>query len=189
MFPLKASKKEDDSGDGFQHPEGASTHPEDHGDKKRRYRLPTPIQLFLKRPRQKAKAASGQVTSKCMIHGWHKHVFAHSKHPTFCMKSAPTPYVQRKLVKRHHSAPSTQQKKPLRQLPFQEKLCNHLLLQSHFPSRATTEKQLCPLIQVWCGGRKRREGEGGQWMAFSMISLSSPGLEGMEAERKEEGGL
>lgn len=112
MFPLKASKKEDDSGDGFQHPEGASTHPEDHSDKKRRYRLPTPIQLFLKRPRQKAKAASGQVTSKCMIHGWHKHVFAHSKHPTFCMKSAPTPYVQRKLVKRHHSAPSTQQKSP-----------------------------------------------------------------------------
>lgn len=79
-------------------------------------------------------------------------------------------------------------KKPLHQLPFQEKLPNYLLLHSHFSSRATAERQVCPLIQVWCRGREG--GDGVQYMAFSMVSLGSPGLWGREGEAvwREEGG-
>lgn len=51
-------------------------------------------------------------------------------------------------------------KKILHQIPFQEKLHNHLLLQGHFPSRATSQRQACPLIQVWCRGREGKGEEG-----------------------------
>lgn len=68
------------------------------------------------------------------------------------------PYALRKPVKSCHSGPCTQQRKALHQLPFQEKLPNHLQLQSHFPSRGTTQKKVCLLIQVWGRGMKRREG-------------------------------
>lgn len=138
-----------------------------------------PSQLFLKRPKQKAKTARSQETSKrdtCESHkNWQISDFLHTKYP---LRSESKQCVPRKPIKkRHHSGPSTQQKKTLYQPPFQQKLPNHLLLRSHFPSRATTQRQVCSLIQVWCRGRKGKA-EGGQQMAFSVVSLSSPGLGG-----------
>lgn len=84
------------------------------------------------------------------------------------------PCVPRK--KRHHSGPSTQQKKPLHQPPFERNYPIISCYTATFPLGLPLQRQVCPLIQVWCRETKGKGGGGGQYMAFSMVSLGSPGL-------------
>lgn len=78
---------------------------------------------------------------------------------------------------------------PLHQVQFQEKLPNHLQLQSHFSSGVIPQRQLCPLIQVW-----KEDGKGTEdnRCPFSAASHNSPGLEGIGGRRvwrvEERGG-
>lgn len=57
-----------------------------------------------------------------------------------------------------------------------------LVTQSHFPSRATTQRQLCPLIQVWC-----REGKEGGGRTIDGLFTGLPMLTWITGGGKPEG--
>lgn len=186
-FPLELFIKEG-SGDGFKQYKGASTHPQVFCDKYESAEIMQsllalfsfpPVSLI---PFLQALQKGGNMESKSSRQPNKEQGFdtctaqtclqdinwqISDSFPCRCpLRGISKLWVPRRPdLKRHHSTQTTQQKS---QRAFQGKIPNHLLLQSHFSFRATTQRPVWLSIQVWCIGRKR---DG--WRTIDALSLFS----------------